>query len=43
MARGNSWPEYIRDVTERKRFPTANGLVYDDYNFFVIGYPQVPT
>ena len=22
----------------RKRFPTANELVWDDYNFFVIGY-----
>jgi hypothetical protein len=22
----------------RKRFPTANELVYDNYNFFVIGY-----
>jgi hypothetical protein len=24
--------------TVRKRFPTANELVYDNYNFFVIGY-----
>ena len=24
--------------TLRKRFPTANELVYDNYNFFVIGY-----
>src|ERR1035438_3529838 len=22
----------------RKRFPTANELVYDNYNFFLIGY-----
>jgi hypothetical protein len=22
----------------RRRFPTANELVYDNYNFFVIGY-----
>src|ERR1700721_2538927 len=22
----------------RKRFPTANELVYDNYNFFVVGY-----
>lgn len=22
----------------RKRFPTANEIVYDNYNFFVIGY-----
>jgi hypothetical protein len=22
----------------RKRFPTANELVWDNYNFFVIGY-----
>ena len=22
----------------RKRLPTANELVYDNYNFFVIGY-----
>jgi hypothetical protein len=30
----------IRDVRKelRKRFPTANELVYDNYNFFVIGY-----
>lgn len=30
----------IRAVREavRKRFPTANELVYDNYNFFVIGY-----
>ena len=29
----------------RKRFPTANELVYDNYNFFVIGYcpTQVPS
>ena len=25
-------------TTVRKRFPTANELVYDNYNFFVIGY-----
>jgi hypothetical protein len=25
-------------VALRKRFPTANELVYDNYNFFVIGY-----
>jgi hypothetical protein len=24
--------------TLRKRLPTANELVYDNYNFFVIGY-----
>src|SRR5438552_17938251 len=24
--------------TVRKRFPTANELVWDNYNFFVIGY-----
>ena len=30
----------IREVRAalRKRFPTANELVYDNYNFFVIGY-----
>src|SRR5262245_30212601 len=30
----------IRDVRAavRKRFPAANELVYDNYNFFVIGY-----
>jgi len=30
----------IRAVRQalRKRFPTANELVYDNYNFFVIGY-----
>ena len=30
----------IRDVRKamRKRLPTANELVYDNYNFFVIGY-----
>jgi hypothetical protein len=30
----------IRSVRSamRKRFPTANELVYDNYNFFVIGY-----
>ena len=30
----------IRDVRKvlRKRFPAANELVYDNYNFFVIGY-----
>jgi hypothetical protein len=30
----------IRSVRRalRKRFPTANELVYDNYNFFVIGY-----
>jgi hypothetical protein len=30
----------IRDcrAAMRKRFPTANELVYDNYNFFVIGY-----
>jgi hypothetical protein len=30
----------IREVrkTLRKRLPTANELVYDNYNFFVIGY-----
>ncbi len=30
----------IRDVRRelRKRFPSANELVYDNYNFFVIGY-----
>ena len=30
----------IRSVRKalRKRFPTANELVYDNYNFFVIGY-----
>ena len=29
----------------RKRFPTANELVYDNYNFFVIGYcpTEVPS
>ena len=33
----------IRAVRQalRQRFPTANELVYDNYNFFVIGY--VPT
>ena len=25
-------------TTLRRRFPTANELVYDNYNFFVIGY-----
>src|SRR5271168_4364993 len=25
-------------ATLRKRFPTANELIYDNYNFFVIGY-----
>ncbi len=25
-------------ATLRKRFPTANEIVYDNYNFFVIGY-----
>jgi len=30
----------IRDVRKalRRRWPTANELVYDNYNFFVIGY-----
>jgi hypothetical protein len=30
----------IRSVRKelRRRFPTANELVYDNYNFFVIGY-----
>jgi len=30
----------IRSVRQalRRRFPTANELVYDNYNFFVIGY-----
>src|SRR4051794_27905653 len=30
----------IRSIRKavRKRFPTANELVYDNYNFFVIGY-----
>ena len=30
----------IRDCRKalRRRFPTANELVYDNYNFFVIGY-----
>ena len=30
----------IREVRAalRKRFPTANEIVYDNYNFFVIGY-----
>jgi hypothetical protein len=30
----------IRDVRKamRKRIPTANEMVYDNYNFFVIGY-----
>ncbi|HVM93949.1 MAG TPA: hypothetical protein VMT67_14095 [Terriglobales bacterium] len=30
----------IRDARQvmRKRYPTANELVYDNYNFFVIGY-----
>ncbi|MGH7970495.1 MAG: hypothetical protein ACREIC_17355, partial [Limisphaerales bacterium] len=30
----------IRSVrkTLRRRFPTAHELVYDNYNFFVIGY-----
>jgi hypothetical protein len=30
----------IRSVRKllRKRFPTANEIVYDNYNFFVIGY-----
>jgi hypothetical protein len=30
----------IRSVRKelRKRFPTANALAYDNYNFFVIGY-----
>ncbi|MEO5816072.1 MAG: DUF1801 domain-containing protein [Gemmatimonadaceae bacterium] len=30
----------IRDVRKamRKRLPTANEMVYDNYNFFVIGY-----
>jgi hypothetical protein len=27
-----------RRVVRRKRFPTANELAYDNYNFFVIGY-----
>jgi len=26
----------------RKRLPTANELVYDNYNFFVIGYSSTP-
>ena len=32
--------EVIRSVRKflRKRFPTANEIVYDNYNFFVIGY-----
>jgi len=32
--------ELIRECRSvlRKRFPTANELVYDNYNFFVIGY-----
>src|SRR5277367_7001774 len=25
-------------ATLRKRFPTANEIIYDNYNFFVIGY-----
>ena len=41
--RGDSSPtdqRLIRAVRRalRKRFPTANELVYDNYNFFVIGY-----
>jgi hypothetical protein len=30
----------VREVRAalRKRFPTANEIVYDNYNFFVIGY-----
>src|SRR4051794_18189031 len=32
--------KHIRECRSamRKRFPTANELVYDNYNFFVIGY-----
>src|SRR6266404_7442410 len=32
--------QLIRNVRKelRKRFPTANELAYDNYNFFVIGY-----
>src|SRR6266480_6763857 len=32
--------ETIRAVRKalRKRFPTANEMAYDNYNFFVIGY-----
>jgi hypothetical protein len=32
--------KFIRSVRKalRKRLPTANELVYDNYNFFVIGY-----
>ena len=36
-------PKIARQIREarqvmRKRYPTANELVYDNYNFFVIGY-----
>ena len=36
----SSMSELIRECGKvmRKRFPTANELVYDNYNFFVIGY-----
>jgi hypothetical protein len=26
----------------RQRLPSANELVYDNYNFFVIGYSSIP-
>jgi Domain of unknown function (DU1801) len=32
-----TWIRSVRKVL-RKRLPTANELVYDNYNFFVIGY-----
>ena len=40
---GNFEPTVVDLIREcrsvlRKRFPTANELVYDNYNFFVIGY-----
>jgi hypothetical protein len=36
-------PEIVRRIRSvrsalRKRFPTANEIVYDNYNFFVIGF-----
>src|ERR1017187_9130290 len=36
--------KFIRAVrwALRKRFPTAYELVYDNYNFFVIGYCSTP-
>ena len=36
--------KFIREVRAalRKRFPTAIELVYDNYNFFVIGYCSTP-